>query len=171
MSLHATGCSSPPPIRATKLGALRLPGPSRPKVVTKTKIPKGMFQSPMNVECDSRFPLNPDVHSRQRNVRFTSTRDIAPCLKCVNSGHYPTAWRMRQIIGTFETRNSSVSRPPSRLRRRRLPLTNLVDREGFADSAQRHMPGVRLVAALADETRHLGVLDDRLRHQNGGRIG
>ena len=60
---------------------------------------------------------------------------------------------------------------PSRLRGGRLPLANLVDREGFADSAQRHLPGARTVADLADETRHLGVLDDRLGRQNGGRIG
>jgi hypothetical protein len=35
----------------------------------------------------ARFLPNPDVHGRERNVRFTSTRDIAPCLKCAKSGH------------------------------------------------------------------------------------
>ena len=103
-----------------------------------------------------------------------------------NSGHSRTALWDRQStfpgpsLGQLNAANHA-GRPrreirafpgfPSRLRGRRLALTNLVDHEGFADSAQRHLPGGRLVVAPAHETRHLGVLHDRLRRQNGGRIG
>src|ERR1700722_808380 len=46
-------------------------------------------------------------HARQCLLNVDSSRRVR-----ANSGHYPTAWRMRQIMGTFETRNSSVSRLP-----------------------------------------------------------
>jgi hypothetical protein len=38
-----------------------------------------------------------DVHRAIRNDRFTSTRDIALCLKCANRGHSPRKRRMCQV--------------------------------------------------------------------------
>jgi hypothetical protein len=46
----------------------------------------------------SRHAFRPTATSAAaiRNVRLTSTRDIAPCLKCANGGHCAT-WRSSQI--------------------------------------------------------------------------
>ena len=38
-----------------------------------------------------------DLHNPLRNGRFTSTRDVALCLKCANSGHTRTVWRTGQV--------------------------------------------------------------------------
>ena len=122
------------------------------------------------------YKAPPDERGGNRHARPTAT---APHLNSTNSsrilransGHYPTAWRMRHVMRTFETKFYCfpVSAHASSAAGSRSRISEIL--KASLTPAQRHLPGARPVAGLADETRQLSVLDNHLRRQNGDRIG
>jgi hypothetical protein len=85
---------------------MRFAAASRPKVVTKTTTPNGMFQSPMNVESESRkarFSPKCDVPVAIRNVRFTSIQDVAQMSQTRNERTFRDGFESRQFASNEES--------------------------------------------------------------------